>query len=328
MGHNMIDAASGRALMDKTPATTRHLISNMVSNTQQFRTRGVVTNRAVNKVDVLENLRLKNQLTKLMSLVRQLGVSQHQQIPPVKICGICTFVEHPIDMCPTLQETESDNAEIVGVIVPPLHQQQQQIPTQNNSPSMEEWMKFQQNMNATMHDLKMQIVPELWRLEPTSVVIQLANKSVVRPVGILEDVLVQVNELIFLVDFYVPDMEDETSGKGSTLILGWPFLMTVRMKIDVYAGTLSMEFGDNLVQFNILEAIKHPLEDHSLYSIDMIEELVEEFTHLDSDSDNMSPIVKISNMFPCASSITEEADFTNRMKNEDLEVVNLGESEE
>ncbi|RDX89861.1 hypothetical protein CR513_28344, partial [Mucuna pruriens] len=57
-------------------------------------------------------------------------------------------------------------------------------------------------------------------LEPTGVVIQLANRSVEQPVGILEDVLIQVDELIFLADFYVLDMEDETSEKGSTLILG------------------------------------------------------------------------------------------------------------
>ncbi|RDY07737.1 hypothetical protein CR513_08104, partial [Mucuna pruriens] len=36
-------------------------------------------------------------------------------------------------------------------------QQQQMMPPQNNVPSMEEWVKFQQNMIATMHDLKMQI---------------------------------------------------------------------------------------------------------------------------------------------------------------------------
>ncbi|RDY14424.1 hypothetical protein CR513_00533, partial [Mucuna pruriens] len=49
--------------------------------------------------------------------------------------------------------------------------------------------------------------------------------------------------------------------------------------------------------------MKHPLEDHSLYNIDMIEELVEEFTQqLDSDSDNMTPFVEIFNMFPRASS--------------------------
>ncbi|RDX68486.1 hypothetical protein CR513_52517, partial [Mucuna pruriens] len=84
-------------------------------------------------------------------------------------------------------------------------------------------------------------------LEPTRMTIQLANRSIVQPLGVLEDVLVQVNELIFPADFYVLDMEDETSGKGSTLILGRPFLMTARTKIDVHAGTLSMEFGDTLV---------------------------------------------------------------------------------
>ncbi|RDX99599.1 hypothetical protein CR513_17331, partial [Mucuna pruriens] len=57
-------------------------------------------------------------------------------------------------------------------------------------------------------------------LEHTVMIIQLANRSVVQPLGILEDVLVQVNELIFPIDFYVLDMEDETCGKGSSLILG------------------------------------------------------------------------------------------------------------
>ncbi|RDX63568.1 hypothetical protein CR513_57984, partial [Mucuna pruriens] len=38
-------------------------------------------------------------------------------------------------------------------------------------------------------------------LEPTRVVIQLANRSVVQPMGILEDALVQVSKLIFPTDF-------------------------------------------------------------------------------------------------------------------------------
>ncbi|RDY10475.1 hypothetical protein CR513_05005, partial [Mucuna pruriens] len=50
-------------------------------------------------------------------------------------------------------------------------------------------------------------------LEPTEMTIQL-------PLGVLEDVLVQVDELIFPANLYVLDMEDETPGKGSTLILG------------------------------------------------------------------------------------------------------------
>ncbi|RDX90029.1 hypothetical protein CR513_28148, partial [Mucuna pruriens] len=65
----------------------------------------------VNEVDTIDNSRLENQLTELTSLVRQLAIGQHQPIAVVKACGICTLVEHPTDMCPTLQETEPDHPE-------------------------------------------------------------------------------------------------------------------------------------------------------------------------------------------------------------------------
>ena len=71
------------------------------------------------------------------------------------------------------------------------------------------------------------------------------------PLGVIEDVLVQVKDLIFPVDFYILDMENESSSHGSTLILRRPFLMKTRTKVDVHAGTLSMEFGDDVVHFNI-----------------------------------------------------------------------------
>ncbi|RDY00004.1 hypothetical protein CR513_16867, partial [Mucuna pruriens] len=87
MGRNMIDAASGGALMDKTSAAARHLISNMVSNTQQFGIRGANQSRI-----------------------------QHQPSATARVCGICTFVEHPTDMCPTLQETKSNYPKSVGAI--------------------------------------------------------------------------------------------------------------------------------------------------------------------------------------------------------------------
>ncbi|RDY05195.1 hypothetical protein CR513_10977, partial [Mucuna pruriens] len=113
------------------------------------------------------------------------------------------------------------------------------------------------------------------------------------------DVLVQVNELIFPADFYVLDMEDETSGKGSTLIFGQPFLMTARTNIDVHVGTLSMEFGDTLVQFNIFEAMKHPIEDHSLFGVDLIDELVEEHFQLDNSNVEISDFVEVTNSIDC-----------------------------
>ena len=79
-------------------------------------------------------------------------------------------------------------------------------------------------------------------LKETNVVIQLVDRSNAYPKGVLEDVLVLVNELVFPVDFYVLDMEDEGSPMLIPLLLGRPFMKTARTKIDVYNGTLTMEF--------------------------------------------------------------------------------------
>ncbi|RDY05397.1 hypothetical protein CR513_10764, partial [Mucuna pruriens] len=112
----MINAASGGALMDKTPTAARYLISNMASNTQQFGIRGPNPSRSVNEIGAASNQRLENQLTELTSLVRQLVVNQHYPATAAKVCGICTSMEHPTDLCPTLQETESVQTESVGAV--------------------------------------------------------------------------------------------------------------------------------------------------------------------------------------------------------------------
>ncbi|XP_042448421.1 uncharacterized protein LOC122033464 [Zingiber officinale] len=110
-------------------------------------------------------------------------------------------------------------------------------------------------------------------LQPTGVVIQLANQSFAHPVGVIEDVLVKVKELIFPADFYVLDMEGDALSSHVPIILGRPFLKTAKTKIDVHAGTLSIEFGETIVQYNILDAMKYPVEDHSLLSIELFDEL-------------------------------------------------------
>ncbi|RDX95140.1 hypothetical protein CR513_22377, partial [Mucuna pruriens] len=158
-------------------------------------------------------------------------------------------------------------------------------------------------------------------LQPTGMTIQLANRSIVQPLGVMEDVLVQISELIFPAEFYVLDMEDETAGNESTLILGRPFLMTARTKIDVHAGTLLMEFSDALVQFNIFEAMKHPTEDHSLFGIDLIEELVEEYLQLDSCSGSMEDFAEVTDIISCLGTTTEEAD------NEEVHTLSSSEDE-
>nr|XP_028949386.1 uncharacterized protein LOC114821442 [Malus domestica] len=93
-------------------------------------------------------------------------------------------------------------------------------------------------------------------LKETKVVIQLADRSNRYPKGLLEDVLVQVNELIFPADFFVLEMEHDPMPTALPLILGRPFLRTAHTKIDVYDGTLTMEIDGEIVKFRIFNVMR------------------------------------------------------------------------
>ncbi|XP_048429388.1 uncharacterized protein LOC125472238 [Pyrus x bretschneideri] len=93
-------------------------------------------------------------------------------------------------------------------------------------------------------------------LKETKVVIQLADRSNRYPKGLLEDVLVQVNELIFPADFFVLEMEHDPMPTALPFILGRPFLRTARTKIDVYDVTLTMEIDGERVKFKIFNAMR------------------------------------------------------------------------
>nr|XP_016485247.1 PREDICTED: uncharacterized protein LOC107805687 [Nicotiana tabacum] len=61
------------------------------------------------------------------------------------------------------------------------------------------------------------------RARPTSMLLQLADRIVKRPTGILDDVLVQVGKFVFLADFVILDCQVD---EEIPLILGKPFLAT------------------------------------------------------------------------------------------------------
>ncbi|RDX99002.1 hypothetical protein CR513_18015, partial [Mucuna pruriens] len=121
----------------------------------------------------VQHQKLENQLIELTSLVRHLAIGQLLLSMAARVYGICTSVEHPTNMCPTLQETKSDHFESVGSIVVPAkyesraipsskirtrlkHASQSKVPPQGNSPPLEDLMKqlatsnleFQQIMNS------------------------------------------------------------------------------------------------------------------------------------------------------------------------------------
>ena len=119
-------------------------------------------------------------------------------------------------------------------------------------------------------------VLNLGPLKETRVIIQLADRSNVYPEGLVEDVLVKVNEFIFPVDFYIVDMNDAYSTDSAVILLGRPFMSTARTKIDVHEGTLSVEFDGEKVTFNIFDAMKHPVDTESVNFVGMTNTIVQE----------------------------------------------------
>jgi hypothetical protein len=109
--------------------------------------------------------------------------------------------------------------------------------------------------------------------KPTRMTITLADRSISYPFGILEDVLVKVNDLVFPADFVILDMAED---EEMPLILGRPFLATGRALIDVERGELMLRFHKEQVVFNIFEAMKHQDENPKCYRIDVVEETVED----------------------------------------------------
>ena len=81
--------------------------------------------------------------------------------------------------------------------------------------------------------LSMVKILSLGELTPTTMTLQMVDKSMAQPEGILEDALIKVGKFIFLVDFVVIDIEKD---KQDPLLLGRAFLATGASLIDVKKG--------------------------------------------------------------------------------------------
>ena len=75
----------------------------------------------------------------------------------------------------------------------------------------------------------------------------MADHSIAKPCGVIEDVFVQVHKFIYPVDFVVLDMGDDNEIQ---LIHGRPFLATGRALIDVEAGCLTLRVDNAQVHFH------------------------------------------------------------------------------
>ncbi|CAN6711793.1 unnamed protein product [Malus baccata var. baccata] len=108
-------------------------------------------------------------------------------------------------------------------------------------------------------------------IKPTSVILQLADRSVAYPRGIIEDLIIKVDNLYLPADFVILDMDEDMQ---TPIILGRPFMATARTLIDVEAGTLTLRVQDQSVVFSLFEATKRPGDVHDCMRVDVLDNLL------------------------------------------------------
>ena len=111
----------------------------------------------------------------------------------------------------------------------------------------------------------------LGEARPTTITLQLADRSLKHPKGVIEDVLVKVSKFIFPTDFIVLDMEED---KEIPIILGRPFLATGREVIDVQRGELKLRVQEDEVKFNVFKSMRHPAESDTCFIVETVEAIV------------------------------------------------------
>ena len=104
----------------------------------------------------------------------------------------------------------------------------------------------------------------LGELKPTNITLSLADRSVKIPKGIVEDILVKVDNLYYPVHFVVLDIEPMAESTHQVpIILGRPFFATTNAIVNYRNGVMQLTFGNMTLELKIFHLSNRdkPAED-------------------------------------------------------------------
>ncbi|XP_070015994.1 uncharacterized protein [Nicotiana sylvestris] len=126
------------------------------------------------------------------------------------------------------------------------------------------------NLGASINLMPLSLLKQLGLGDPkpTTVMLQLADRSIAHPEGVIEDVLMQIRKFIFPADFIILDYEAD---ELVPIILGRPLLATGDAIIKVREGKMILRVEDEEAVFNIYKAIQLPRHYEELSMISVVE---------------------------------------------------------
>lgn len=95
--------------------------------------------------------------------------------------------------------------------------------------------------------------------------IQMTNQSAHSPMGVVEDVLVEVHDFFLLIDFMILEMKGDDE---VPIILGRPFLATAKVEIKLATGELELSMNEEKLRFCTANGIQACAESSSKESME------------------------------------------------------------
>ncbi|XP_070050385.1 uncharacterized protein [Nicotiana tomentosiformis] len=160
---------------------------------------------------------------------------------------------------------------------------------------------------------------------PTSMRFQMADRTIKKPLGIIDDVLVRVDMFILPADFVILDCEVDYV---VPIILGRPFLATGKALIDVESGELTFRVGDEKVVFNVCKSMRQPNSNEVCSFVDLVTEvIVDDTSAMINVEDPLEAVLNHEDdekvgLIECANALQEIGSYTYGPRKRSLDLEN------
>ncbi|XP_070054937.1 uncharacterized protein [Nicotiana tomentosiformis] len=135
---------------------------------------------------------------------------------------------------------------------------------------IEDLVKKKRSMNCETIKMTHQTLG-IGQPRPTSMRLQMADRTMKRSLGIIDDVLVRIDKFILPIDFVILDCEVDYE---VLVILGRPFLATGNALVDVEDGKLTFWVGDEKVVFYVCKSMRQPNSSEVCSFVDLVTEVI------------------------------------------------------